>query len=136
MMTNDELKKKILEIFEKAIGDWYEKDDGLFAEGYTPEEGDNRLKAFMADALIAAGLTFEPIIIHTFERAACSYSEIAALKAIHKEDQEYIKALLHRAKVAERALEIAVNKVYDYTGAEAIAQAKKELEEEKDNAEV
>ena len=55
-MTNDELKKKILEIFEKAIGDWYEKDDGLFAEGYTPEEGDNRLKAFMADALIAAGI--------------------------------------------------------------------------------
>lgn len=55
MMTNDEPKKKILEIFEKAIGDWYEKDDGLFAEGYTPEEGDNRLKAFMADALIAAG---------------------------------------------------------------------------------
>lgn len=57
MMTNDELKKKILEIFEKAIGDWYEKDDGLFAEGYTPEEGDNRLKAFMADALIAAGIS-------------------------------------------------------------------------------
>ena len=55
-MTHEELKKKILEIFEKAIGDWYEKDDGLFAEGYTPEEGDNRLKAFMADALIAAGI--------------------------------------------------------------------------------
>ena len=54
-MTNEELKKKILEIFDKAIGDWYEKDDGLFADGYTPEEGDNRFKAFIADALIAAG---------------------------------------------------------------------------------
>lgn len=135
-MTNDELKKKILEIFEKAIGDWYEKDDGLFAEGYTPEEGDNRLKAFMADALIVAGLTFEPIIIHTFERAACSCPEMVALEDMHKEDQEYIDALLHRAKVAERALKIAVNNAYDYTYEEAIAQAKKELEEEKDNAEV
>ena len=133
MMTNDELKKKILEIFEKAIGDWYEKDDGLFAEGYTPEEGDNRLKAFMADALIKAGLTFEPIIIHTFERAACSCPEMVALEDMHKEDQEYIDALLHRAKVAERALKIAVSEPYDYTGAEAIAKAKKELEEEKED---
>ena len=55
-MKNEELKKKILEIFDKAIGDWYEKDDGLFADGYTPEEGDNRFKAFIADALIAAGI--------------------------------------------------------------------------------
>lgn len=69
-MTNDELKKKILEIFEKAIGDWYEKDDGLFAEGYTPEEGDNRLKAFMADALIAAGLRFGENLTATFDRMA------------------------------------------------------------------
>lgn len=90
----------------------------------------------LADALIKAGLTFEPIIIHTFESAACSCPEMVALEDMHKEDQEYIDALLHRAKVAERALEIAVNKVYDYTYEEAIAQAKKELEEEKDNAEV
>lgn len=133
MMTNDELKKKILEIFEKAIGDWYEKDDGLFAEGYTPEEGDNRLKAFMADALIEAGLTFEPIIIHTFERAACSCPEMVALEDMHKEDQEYIDALLYRDKVAGRALKIAVNHAYGYTCEEAIAQAKKELEEEKED---
>ena len=57
-MTNEELKKKILEIFDQAIGDWYEKDDGLFADGYTPEEGDNRFKAFIADALIAAGIGY------------------------------------------------------------------------------
>ena len=87
----------------------------------------------IADALIEAGLTFEPIIIHTFERAACSCPEMVALEDMHKEDQEYIDALLHRAKVAERALEIAVNKVYDYTYEEAIAQAKKELEEEKED---
>ena len=69
-MNNDELKKKIVEIFEKAIGDWYEKDDGLFAEGYTPEEVDNRLKAFMADALIAAGLRFGENLTATFDHIA------------------------------------------------------------------
>ena len=57
-MTNEELKKKIVEILDQATGDWYEKDDGLFAEGYTPEEGDNRFKGFIADALIAAGIGF------------------------------------------------------------------------------
>ena len=55
-MTNDELKKKIIGILDQATGDWHEKDDGLFAEGYTPEEGDNRFKAFIADALIKAGI--------------------------------------------------------------------------------
>lgn len=78
---------------------------------------------------------FRELIVDNFA-CGCSCPEMVALEDMHKEDQEYIDALLHRAKVAERALEIAVNKVYDYTGAEAIAQAKKELEEEKDNAEV
>lgn len=127
MMTNDELKKKIVEILEETEHEWTEDKNGYILQIFYSK---------LADALIEAGLTFEPIIIHTFERAACSCPEMVALEDMHKEDQEYIDALLHRAKVAERALEIAVNKVYDYTGAEAIAQAKKELEEEKDNAEV
>lgn len=128
-MTNEELKKKIVEILDNNIRwqPYYYISRGIVYE--------DDLKN-IADALIAAGLTFEPIIIHTFERAACSCPEMVALEDMHKEDQEYIDALLHRAKVAERALEIAVNKVYDYTYEEAIAQAKKELEEEKDNAEV
>ena len=95
MMTNDELKKKILEIFEKAIGDWYEKDDGLFAEGYTPEEGDNRLKAFMADALIAAGLRFGENLTATFDRMA--------LEREHELERRLGEAE-HRAARAERAL--------------------------------
>lgn len=121
MMTNDELKKKIMDVINATeISVTLRRDD----------------ISTLSDALIAAGLTFEPITIHTFERAACSCPEMVALEDMHKEDQEYIDALLHRVKVAERALEIAVSEAYDYTGAEAIAKAKKELEEEKDNAEV
>lgn len=125
-MTNDELKKKIMDIVLNVA--W----EGCLGNTYHFSGGRSAANA-IADALIKAGLTFEPIIIHTFERAACSCPEMVALEDMHKEDQEYIDALLHRAKVAERALKIAVNNAYDYTGAEAIAQAKKELEEEKED---
>ena len=124
-MNNEELKKKILEIFEKAIGDWYEKDDGLFAEGYTPEEGDNRLKAFMADALIAAGIGDVSELKN--HRVIAEYSLIPEddnayalpnipptvkqfysgeeVEQIVKEREEY----KHRAARAERALCNALN---------------------------
>lgn len=121
MMTNDELKKKIVEILEETEHEWTEDKNGYILQIFYSK---------LADALIKAGLTFEPIIIHTFERAACSCPEMVALEDMYKEDQEYIDALLHRAKVAERALKIAVSKVFDYTDEEAIAQAKKELAEE------
>ena len=126
MMANDELKKKIVDIVLNVA--W----EGCLGNTYHFSGGRSAANA-IADALIAAGLTFEPIVIHTFERAACSCPEMVALEDMNKEDQEYIDALLHRAKVAERALGIAVNKVYDYTYEEAIAQAKKELEEEKED---
>ena len=93
-MTNEELKKKILEIFDKAIGDWYEKDDGLFADGYTPEEGDNRFKAFIADALIAAGIGD---VLEEKSKAFVYANEIAYL-------DNQLKEYKHRAEVAERAL--------------------------------
>lgn len=115
-MTNEELKKKIVEILEETEYEWTEEKNGYILQIFYDK---------LADALIKAGLTFEPIIIHTFERAACSCPEMVALEDMHKEDQEYIDALLHRIEVAERALGIAVNKVYDYTYEEAIAQAKK-----------
>lgn len=101
-MTNDELKKKILEIFEKAIGDWYEKDDGLFAEGYTPEEGDNRLKAFMADALIAAGIRFGENLTATFDHMA--------LEREHELEHRLAEAE-HRAELAERALFLSAKEI-------------------------
>ena len=126
MMANDELKKKIVDIVLNVA--W----EGCLGNTYHFSGGRSAANA-IADALIEAGLTFEPIVIHTFERAACSCPEMVALEDMHKEDQEYIDALLHRAKVAERALEIAVNEAYDYTYEEAIAKAKKELEEEKED---
>lgn len=129
-MNNEELKKKILEIFEKAIGDWYEKDDGLFAEGYTPEEGDNRLKAFMADALIAAGIrdmsdiraladnVMLSVIAHKAEvssmeqrakeaelRAEVAESELERYTGLIKPLEDENTRLKHRAEVAERALQ-------------------------------
>lgn len=143
-MTNEELKKKILEIFEKAIGDWYEKDDGLFAEGYTPEEGDNRLKAFMADALIAAGLRFGENLTATFDHIA--------LEREHELERRLAEAE-RRAEVAERALNkfaenvtcedcpffsdcSSLEKMKDsvhsnYCFAEYLRQAEKELAEER-----
>ena len=126
MMTNDELKKKIVEILEETELEWTEDKNGYILQIFYSK---------LADTLIEAGLTFEPIIIHTFERAACSCPEMVALEDMHKEDQEYIDALLHRAKVAERALKIVTSEAYDYTSAEAIAKAKKELEEEQGDGE-
>lgn len=55
-MTEQELKEKIVNLLEEATGSWYEDEDGLFAEGRTPEEEDNAFKAHVADVLIAAGI--------------------------------------------------------------------------------
>ena len=49
---------------------------------------------------------------------------------IHEQD-EVIKEYKHRAEVAERAGKIAASKVFDYTYEEAVAQAEKELAEER-----
>lgn len=124
-MTNDELKKKILEIFEKAIGDWYEKDDGLFAEGYTPEEGDNRLKAFMADALIAAGLRFGENLTATFDHIALEREHelerrlAEAMKAMYV----YERALYYATLNGKTADEVKYN--------EALKRAQKDFAENK-----
>lgn len=125
-MTNEELKKKILEIFDKAIGDWYEKDDGLFADGYTPEEGDNRFKAFIADALIAAGIGD----VKEAQEIGASATAMAVFEAAKAE---------HRAEVAEREAIILSKWLADKTRKDypyqawleaAQKQAKKELAEE------
>ena len=83
-MTNEELKKKICDIiapYVSAYGD------------------DERI----ADALIAEGLTFEPMTFRIVENKPYSYT--AAELANWKEDQDCIAKLLHRAEVAERALQ-------------------------------
>lgn len=68
-MTNEELKKKIINLLDEATGSWYEDEDGMFAEGYSAEEGDNRFKAHVADALIAAGIGDVKEAEHRAERA-------------------------------------------------------------------
>lgn len=50
------------------------------------------------------------------------------VEQIVKERDEY----KHRAEVAERACRIATDKIYDYSYEEAIAQAEREIEEEKE----
>ena len=82
-MTNEELKEKICDIiapYVSAYGD------------------DERI----ADALIAAGLTFEPMTFRIVENKPYSYT--AGELANWEEDQDRIAKLLHRAEVAERAL--------------------------------
>ena len=85
-MTNEELKKKICDIiapYVSAYGD------------------DERI----ADALIAEGLTFEPMTFRIVENKPYSYT--AGELANWKEDQDRIAKLLHRAEVAEKALLLA-----------------------------
>lgn len=43
-----------------------------------------------------------------------------------------VEEVEHRAEVAERACRIATDKIYDYSYEEAIAQAEREIEEEKE----
>lgn len=96
-MTNEELKKKIVEVIRefrdsKPI---VPNDYGLqIISGSTDRE--------LADALIAAGLTFEPMTFRIVENKPYSYT--AGELANWKEDQDRIAKLLHRAEVAERAL--------------------------------
>ena len=138
-MTNEELKKKIINLLDEATGSWYEDEDGMFAEGYSAEEGDNRFKAHVADALIAAGLKFD-----------VSYSFTAAFNSVQAErerDLEHkLTAAEHRAEVAEKALLTACIKMVKYEKSDVniellvgviyrkyLKQAERELaEEEKD----
>ena len=97
-MTNEELKKKIINLLDEATGSWYEDEDGMFAEGYSAEEGDNRFKAHVADALIAAGLKFDTIVSHTATFDLMQQEQINSLERRCAQAE-------HRAEVAERALE-------------------------------
>lgn len=96
-MTKEELKKKIINLLDEATGSWYEDEDGMFAEGYSAEEGDNRFKAHVADALIAAGLTFDKTTAILAERTN-------GKTLIHK--AQYYDEMKHRAEVAENELKL------------------------------
>ena len=125
-MTNDELKKKIVEIIINAI--WKDAEADY-------DSTDETEAGSIADALIAAGYGDVKDL-----QAQVDVLEITniALQAGYddaEKDRLYwvnkYKEAEHRAEVTERAGKIAVNKVFDYTWDEAVAQAKKELAEER-----
>lgn len=95
-MNNEELKKKIVEI----IRYWYvnEKYYGYIFDLHIEE----KINA-IADALIAAGLTFEPIVIRTVEPPDECKKKI---HEILKEEEAIIEEITHRALVAGRALDL------------------------------
>lgn len=132
-MNNEEIKKKIVEILDNNIRwqPYYYISRGIVYE--------DDLKN-IADALIAAGLTFEPMTFRIVENKLYSYT--AGELANWKEDQDRIAKLLHRAEVAEKALKHAVNVYIAHTETSSkkkwwykyfLREAEKELaEEEKD----
>lgn len=133
-MTNEELKKKICEII---------------ADNYLPKEMPDRLEDYKlyrferaADALIAAGMVDKSDYASMKETAVRYKAEVSKAKGRAKEAE-------HRAARAEKALmTVCVNVVTDEEDDIAVEprarvlykaylkQAEKELEEEKDNAEI
>lgn len=126
-MNNDELKKKITEI----IGDVYLVNAPI-KDVYKP--------IFMekiADALIAAGIGDVKDLKAQVD--ALEITNIALLAGYDGAEKDRLywvnkyKEAEHRAEIAERAGKIAVNKVFDYTWDDAVAQAEEELAEEKND---
>lgn len=96
-MTEQELREKIV----KIIYDWMgyaathnHLDGAIMYNLYNAQE--------LADALIAAGLTFEPMTFRIVENKPYAYT--AGELANWKEDQDRIAKLLHRMEVAEKPL--------------------------------
>lgn len=111
-MTNDELKKKICEIIDSSCS---------FYCGSNVHMDDEQENA-IADALIAAGLTFDKTTTILAERTNSK-------TLIHK--AQYYDEMKHRAAVAERALQIA-DELGELCGRKEdyVQQAEKELAEE------
>ena len=118
-MKNEEIKKKIVEILCKV---WIE------TVPFTAE----RKFEHAADALIAAGLTFDKTTAILVER---TNGKTLILKA------QYYDEMKHRAEVAERAGKEVMAYLYGYDNTDdiekywqvALKQAEKELEGEDGN---
>ena len=136
-MTNEELKKKIVEVVLNS------EITGIQVRAIT---GGYSMANNLADALIAAGIgdvselkkhrvVVEKSLIPEDDNAYVLPNIPPTVKQLYsgeeveqivKEREEY----KHRAEVAERAGKIAASKVFDYTYEEAVAQAERELAEE------
>ena len=144
-MTNEELKKKIIEILEETEYEWTEEKNGYILQIFYDK---------LADALIAAGIgdvkehrifagkdgsikqlySGEEVEKIVKERKELKDELRSKVEYIHEQD-EVVKEYKHRAEVAERALQIA-DELGELCGRKEdyVQQAEKELaEEEKDD---
>ena len=136
-MTEQKLREKIVEVISQkqtyGITEEFKTEDLGHGGWQAWTETTKVNNAEIADALIVAGLTFEPMTFRIVENKPYSYT--AGELANWKEDQDRIAKLLHRAEVAERALRIA-DELGELCGRKEdyVQQAEKELaEEEKDD---
>lgn len=112
-MNNEELKKKIIEILDEATGSWYEDEDGMFAEGYSAEEGDNRFKAHVADALIAAGVVDKSDYASMKETAVRYKAEVSKAGARVKEAEAEANRYEMLYKLQNRDMALAERRAHD-----------------------
>ena len=140
-MTNEELKKKIVEILEETECEWTEEKNGYILQIFYDE---------LADALIAAGIgdlkehrifagkdgSIKQLYSgEEVEKIVKARKELkdelrSKVEYIHEQD-EVVKEYKHRAEVAERALQIA-DELGELCGRKEdyVQQAEKELAEE------
>lgn len=123
-MTNDELKKKIVEILEETEHEWTEEKNGYILQIFYDK---------LADALIAAGLKFDTVVSHTatfdiIQHEQISRLEIRVAEAEHRAARAEREAIILSKWLAEKT-----RKDYPYQAwlEAAQKQAKKELAEEK-----
>lgn len=94
-MSNEELKKKIIEILEETEYEWTEEKNGYILQIFYSK---------LADALIAAGLKFDTVVSHTATFDTMQQDRINEL-------EKRIAEAEHRAERAERALLLACAKM-------------------------
>lgn len=119
-MTNDELKKKIIETLKNTVVN-YDCGHAIIA-GYFYME---KVFVAFADALIAAGIGDISVMLEYVKSVGKHRDEerknLIELQNIQLEDlQSRVKAAEHRAEVAERALKIAVIELLETRGYSAL----------------
>ena len=114
--TNDELKKKIVEIIINAI--WKDAEAGY-------DSTDETEACSIADALIAAGLKFDTVVSHTATFDIMQQEQISRLEIRVAEAE-------HRAEVAELVVK-NLNDTFTFNYQYVFEQAEKELQEERED---
>lgn len=115
-MAEQELREKIVEVISQkqtyGITEEFKTEDLGHGGWQAWTETTKVNNAEIADALIVAGLTFEPMTFRIVENKPYSYT--AGELANWKEDQDRIAKLLHRAEVAEKAFDDLADEIYQH----------------------